>query len=165
MKLGVAAVLGFAVALAASAEPPQTKISVFSGKPVPRFESLRYSAVHGRAGPSLDHPILWRYEREGLPVLVIKESLDWRRVRDPDGAEVWVMARMLSSNPTIFARSDVTLRRSPHDDAPAVAVLAEGGVAEVIGEEGGWIRLEAAGRRGWARREGFWGVAPDEAGL
>ncbi|MEO0982249.1 MAG: hypothetical protein AAFX03_06315 [Pseudomonadota bacterium] len=52
MKLGVAAVLGFAVALAASAEPPQTKISVFSGKPVPRFESLRYSAVHGRAGPS-----------------------------------------------------------------------------------------------------------------
>ena len=50
------------------------KISRFSGKPLPRFESLRYSAVHGRRGPHLDHPILWRYEREGLPMLVVRET-------------------------------------------------------------------------------------------
>ena len=37
------------------------KISRFSGKALPRFESLRYSAVHGRQGPTLDHEILWRY--------------------------------------------------------------------------------------------------------
>ena len=43
------------------------KISRFSGKPLPRFESLRYSAVHGRQGPNLDHQILWRYELKRGP--------------------------------------------------------------------------------------------------
>ncbi len=76
------------------------KVSRFSGKPLPRFESLRYSAVHGRRGPDLDHPIVWRYEREGLPMLIVRETHGWRRVRDPDGDEVWMQARMLSEAPT-----------------------------------------------------------------
>ena len=92
-------------------QPPAIKISHFSGKPVPRFESLKFPAVHGRIGPSLDHPIAWKYEREGLPVLILKESKDWRFVRDPDGDEVWVHARMLSGARTVLIRRETELKR------------------------------------------------------
>ena len=94
-------VVGLGVFASEARQQAETiKISRFSGKPLPRFESLRYSAVHGRQGPNLDHPILWRYEREGLPMLVVRETHGWRRVRDPDGDEVWMQARMLSATRT-----------------------------------------------------------------
>ena len=56
-----------------------------SGFPVPRFVSLKAGVANGRAGPEQAHPIVWRYVRAGLPMEVIAETADWRRVRDPDG--------------------------------------------------------------------------------
>ncbi|MEM9377179.1 MAG: SH3 domain-containing protein, partial [Pseudomonadota bacterium] len=79
--LMMAVLSGLRFAVVEAREPAETiKISRFSGKPLPRFESLRYSAVHGRQGPNLDHPIVWRYERAGLPVLVVRETHGWRRI-------------------------------------------------------------------------------------
>ena len=94
----IAAVFLAMPALADSGQSGAAKVEIshFSGKPVPRFENFRFAAVNGREGPSESHRILWRYERAGLPVLIVKESRNWRRVRDPDGDEVWVHARMLA---------------------------------------------------------------------
>ena len=76
----------FLLCAAAAAEGPQvTRISQFSGKAVPRFETLKFAAVNGRSGPSREQSVVWRYERKGLPLLIIKETRDWRRVRDPSG--------------------------------------------------------------------------------
>jgi len=73
-----------------SAAAQSVKISQFSGKPVPRFASLRYGLVNGRIGPSTDHQVAFEYERAGMPVLIIKETTDWARVRDFEGDEVWI---------------------------------------------------------------------------
>ncbi len=161
---GMAAFWAFATASAAG-EPPARIVSHISGEPVPRYESLRYAAVHGRSGPSLDHPIVWRYERKGLPMLIVKESPGWRRVRDPDGAEVWVLARMLGAERTVMTRGSVVLRRKPDEGARGICILAEGVVAEIIAEADGWLRLSVAGRKGWIQRSGLWGLNPDETGL
>ena len=56
-----------------------------SGKaalPVPRFVSLKSDKVNVRRGPSTDQAIVWVFSRAGLPVEVISESDNWRRVRD-----------------------------------------------------------------------------------
>ncbi len=163
----LAGCLGFALsaAVAAAAEGPAAKISQFSGKPVPRFETLRYSAVNGRAGPSRDHPILWRYEREGLPVLIIKESRDWRRVRDPDGDEVWMHSRMLRAAPRAVVRHDALMRAKASETAPDVARLRSGVLATVKRCEAVWCEIEAGGRAGWLLRTHLWGVEESEAPL
>ncbi|MEO1568415.1 MAG: SH3 domain-containing protein [Pseudomonadota bacterium] len=135
-----------------------TTISHFSGKPVPRFESLRYSAVNGRAGPGKDHQILWRYERQGLPVLIIKESRDWRRVRDPDGDEVWIRGNQLSAAAHALVRRETVLRASPDPEARPVAKLAEGVLAELGPCDAGWCRLETPRGKGWAARADLWGA-------
>lgn len=144
---------------------PVVKISQFSGKPVPRFESLKYPAVHGRIGPSLDHPIAWKYERKGLPVLIIKESQDWRFVRDPDGDEVWVHARMLSGARTVLVRSNIELKRKASPDADAVAVLQNGVVARLTACSAGWCEVSVDRRKGYAIRSVLWGSDANEAGL
>lgn len=134
------------------------KISRFSGKPLPRFESLRYSAVHGRQGPNLDHQILWRYEREGLPMLIVRETHGWRRVRDPDGDEVWMQARMLSDSRTALVTRDVDLKRRPGQDAASKARLKSGVIAELADCEDGWCKIKVDRQTGWLPQSDLWGT-------
>lgn len=137
---------------------PEARLSHITGEPVPRFASLRYSEVNGRAGPSQNHPILWQYRRQDLPVLIVKESIDWRRVRDPDGDEVWVHARMLEANRTGLIRIDTPMREGPRSDAPVAARLEAGLVVKLGDCLRHWCDVRVQGRRGWAIREAVWGA-------
>lgn len=144
---------------------PATKISHFSGKPVPRFESLKFPAVHGRIGPSLDHPIAWKYERQGLPVLILKESQHWRFIRDPDGDEVWVHARMLSGARTVMVRQETEMKRKAGEEAVSIALLKPGAIAELKACSSSWCEISAERFKGFVRRQLLWGSHSGEAGL
>lgn len=138
---------------------PEPRVSQFSGKLVPRFESLRYSTVNGRAGPSLEHPIRWRYERAGLPVLILKESPDWRWVRDPEGEEVWVHARMLSNVSTAMVQRETMLKVQATSEAEAVAILQAGAIVSLKSELEGWTEIMVNDLRGWVESDALWGEA------
>src|SRR5687767_10721588 len=58
--------------------------------PLPRFASLDSGEANLRAGPGKDYPILWVYQRKGLPVEIIQEFDTWLRIRDRDGTVGWV---------------------------------------------------------------------------
>lgn len=149
--------LGFGLPVCADTEP---RMSQFSGKLVPRFDSLRYSTVNGRAGPSLDYPIQWTYERAGLPVLILKESPDWRWVRDPEGTEVWIHARMLSGKPAAMIRNEAVLKTAAATEAEPIAILQAGAIVTVTSLAEGWARVEAGGFSGWVGTGDIWGAAP-----
>lgn len=157
--LGIFA-LALGVAAPCAIADPETRISPFSGKPVPRFESLRYATVNGRSGPSLEYPIAWRYERAGLPVMIVKESPQWRRVRDPEGAEVWVHARMLSAALTGIILQDATLKETALPESGDVAILQAGLVVELLDAGGNFVKIRQAGLTGWVRQEEVWGHLP-----
>lgn len=157
--------MALVASLGLSAQEAHTTISQFSGKPVPRFETLRYSAVNGREGPGRDHRILWRYEREGLPVLIVKETYDWRRVRDPDGDEVWMHARMLSAAPRALVRHETELRDKPSESARTMAKLKDGAMVELDGCDGAWCEVTLERRKGWTLRAHLWGADASEAPL
>ena len=55
--------------------------------PVPRFVSLKFGEVYARKGPGEDHRILWVWRSKGMPLEVVAETSDWRRVRGPDGVD------------------------------------------------------------------------------
>jgi SH3-like domain-containing protein len=136
----------------------QARTSDFSGLPVPRYSSLRYDQVNGRAGPSLDYPVQWSYERLGLPVVIVRESQDWRKIRDPQGDEVWVHSRMLAEQRTAMAVEPGAIRRQPSGRSPATATYDAGAVVTLGACENGWCRVEAEGRKGWAAASELWGA-------
>lgn len=138
---------------------PEVTISHVSGKPVPRFEALRFGRVNGRTGPSEDHSVAWDYQRVGLPVLVLKETEGWRYVRDPDGAEVWMHARMLTESGTAMALSHTTLMASPRRDARAVAEMEAGAVVTLGRCETGYCHVSSGRHGGWAPRAALWGAS------
>jgi SH3-like domain-containing protein len=132
--------------------------------PLPRFASLDSNEANLRAGPGTDYPILWVYQRRGLPVEIIGEFDTWRRIRDRDGTVGWVQQNLLSGKRGALVIDEArTLRTDPTGGAKAVAILQPGVVAE-IAECGtdNWCRVEVKGYKGWLRRDDFWGTYPDE---
>lgn len=138
---------------------PAPVISRFSNKPVPRFETLRWAEVNGRTGPSLSSPIAWQYNRKGLPVMVVKESGEWYRVRDPAGDEVWVHMRMLDEGTTALVTRTAVLTSEPDRSSGGVAEIGKGVLVEVLTCESALCEVETAGYRGWMPRASLWGAS------
>ena len=130
------------------------------------YVSLRVAGANGRHGPGLDQRVDWIYQRAGLPLQVTGQSGPWRRVRDPDGGEVWMHVQNLDARRTFFAPPgrEIVLRRAPQASAQAVARLAPGVVGALTGCEGEWRRVSVGGRVGWAKQDALWG-GEDCAGL
>lgn len=136
-----------------------------SGFPVPRFVSLKVSVAHGRSGPSRDHPIAWRYVREGLPLRITAEAPGWRRVEDPDGEVTWMHHSLLSGRRTVYMYTETLLRIRPDEDANVEAVAEAGAILELERCADGWCRLEAQGHHGWVPADQIWGIMPADLGL
>lgn len=141
-----------------SGEGLSARVSDFSGLPVPRYSSLKFEEVNGRAGPSADYPVEWTYKRQGLPVVIVRESEDWRKIRDPEGDEVWVRSRSLSSSRTVAAIQPGAIRSDPNTRARTVVKFAAGAVMNLEACRNDWCQVEAQGRRGWVPRVQMWGA-------
>ncbi|MEM7744939.1 MAG: SH3 domain-containing protein [Pseudomonadota bacterium] len=146
-----------------SARAEQTELGAVTNLPVPRYVSLRSSRINVRRGPGLDYRKDWVFRRAGLPVQVVDEYGDWRRIVDKDQAGGWVYHAMITGRRTVvITADDVVFRKDPADTAAATAQAERGVVARLrkCGET--WCEVEADGHRGWVPKTAVWGVDPGE---
>lgn len=130
-----------------------------SGYCVPRYLSLKAGEVFGRKGPGMTYDKVWTYHVRGLPVQVIAETREWRKICDPDGQTTWVHISMLDGRRAVVAREDAPLRRKPSDSAGATAELRGKAMAQLDRCEEGWCKVKVGGASGWTRADALWGVA------
>lgn len=152
------AVLCAGVAPAVAAAERQTP----SGLPVPRYISLKFAKVNARAGPGDDHRLLFVYKVKGLPVQVVAETAEWRRVCDPEGSLVWVHKRTTDGRRTVMNTSHarVPLLRRPRPDARVAAFLNPRALAALDRCQKGWCKVHVDGVTGWAKEGQLWGTSP-----
>jgi len=160
LVLGSALVFG----LAFGAQAQQQPNGPVSGLPVPRFVSLKSDRVNLHEGPSKDHRTLWVFERAGLPVEITAEFETWRKIRDSEGAEGWVLHSLLSGRRTAIVapwkKEPLLLTASDH--ATGVARLAPGVIGNLRKCDGTWCRIAGQGFDGYMSQENLWGVYPGE---
>ena len=146
-----------------------------SGLPLPRFVSLKAERVNMRVGPGKQYAVTWRYMKSGLPLEVIQEYDNWRRVRDSQGDMGWIHGSLLSGTRTAIAtpwrnardaRNAITLYRQARAGADAVAILQPGVVGKIETCDGAWCALEIRHQdrvlRGFTAQADLWGAYPDE---
>ncbi len=141
---------------------PQNKL------PLPRFVSLRSDKVHVRIGPSQNHEIRWTFAKAGLPVEIIAEFENWRRIRDSEGADGWVHQAMLSGRRTAIVRGNSGAKTIPvyqrtNGEGSLIAELQPGVLASVRACAKGWCRISGERFDGYILQTLLWGVYPDEA--
>ncbi|KAA9366660.1 MULTISPECIES: SH3 domain-containing protein [Ochrobactrum] len=141
-----------------------------SGLPVPRFVSLKPARVNLRVGPGRDYAVSWLFMKSGLPVEIIQEYDNWRRIRDADGTEGWVYQSLLSGKRTAITApwlknnegSMITMHRDPTETSGLAAEIEPNVIGTVRQCNGQWCRMDMQGTRGWIKQSDLWGVYPDE---
>jgi len=138
-----------------------------AAKKMPYWASLNAGEVMMRKGPGRNFPADWLYKRKGLPVKVVKaykaEHAEWRRIQDPDGAEGWVQANLLTEKRSALIVGDVRpLRQKPAPDSPIVWRAEPGVVGSISQCANGWCLFDAKGRVGYVEISQLFGVAADE---
>jgi SH3-like domain-containing protein len=147
------ATLGGGASLAADRPTP-------SGLPVPRYVSLKFDTVNARAGPGDDHRLLWIYHSRGLPVQVVAETSEWRRICDPEWGLAWVHKRTTDGRRMVMntAPKPLAIHRSAVRDSRVVAYLNARALAALVRCNQGWCRIRADGVTGWSPATQVWGV-------
>lgn len=138
-----------------------------SGLPVPRFVSLKAEKVNVRTGPSSDHDVSWVYQIKGLPVEIISEFETWRRIRDAQGTEGWILKNMLANKRNVliapWRKNELTpLYATANLQSGWVANLAPGAFGEIAACDGEWCDIKINGFRGFVQQEKLWGAYPGE---
>lgn len=147
---------------AATAAPGASAIKT-SGLPVPRYVAIRSNEVNARTGPSTQYPIQWVFSRRGMPVEVTAEFDTWRRIRDREGAEGWVMQGMLTAKRSVMVSGEIrTLRREPSPSARPIARAEPGVIAKLLRCRDEWCEVDGGDYRGWLKRSDVWGVYTTE---
>lgn len=131
--------------------------------PLPRFVSLKSEEANIRKGPGLNYGIKYVYVKKNIPLEVIAEFEQWRKVRDIDGDEGWVHRAMLNGKRSITVTNYThTMYKSPSKDSYPMALVEAGVSAELLECEDTWCKIGVEEQKGWIEREALWGVYPDE---
>lgn len=153
----------------AVAAMPEQSPGSSTGLPVPRFVSLKSGKANVRRGPGTDFPIDWVYMKSGVPLEVIAESNNWRRIRDHEGDGGWIWHSMITGERTAIVDateddgSPVALHARPQGDAAVVAYAEKGYVARVRSCRARWCRLDIRGLEGWIPQDHLWGIYAGES--
>lgn len=141
-----------------------------TGLPIPRFVSLKSGKANMRVGPGGKYQVAWLYQKKGLPLEIIQEFDNWRKVRDAEGNEGWMLHSLLSGKRTAIINpweSDkqkglADLKSKSDPASSTVAKIEPGVVAEVdyCGEK--FCHLTIAKTDGYVSKANVWGVYPDE---
>ena len=133
----------------------------------PRFVSLKHDQAFARKGPGKQYPIGWVYNRKSLPVEIILEYSDWRKVRDPLGEVSWMHKSQLSGNRTALVvpkggNPYALLYKDKNIDSKILARLEESLIINILECESEWCNVRHGDFKGWIKRKSLWGIYPTE---
>ncbi|MBV9569399.1 MAG: hypothetical protein JO172_14810 [Hyphomicrobiales bacterium] len=159
--------LGMALTLSAQAGAEDAGVGPVTKLPMPRFVSLKADSVNLREGPNRDHPVKWIFKRAGLPVEITAEFEQWRRIRDSEGTEGWVLQNLLSGRRTVliapWSKEDaINLFERPDAGSATIAKLQPRVLASVHDCSRNWCRLKSDKFDGYIQEDKLWGVYPRE---
>lgn len=161
MGLLALALAGAAPAVGAAADKDRPTPS---GMPVPRYVSLKFDEVNARSAPGDDSRLLWVYRAKGLPVQVVAETLEWRRICDPEHGLAWVHRRTTDGKRMVMRLQPqpLALHAQANPKSRVTASLASRALAELDRcDKEGWCKLKAGHASGWTPAAEVWGTAEE----
>ena len=138
-----------------------------TGLVLPRYASLKTDRVNLREGPSKDHATKWVFQRAGLPVEITAEFETWRKVRDSEGSEGWVLHSLLSGRRTVLVapgkkNENFKIFTRASESADLAATLQSGVIGNIRTCDGAWCLIDGEGFKGYIKQSNLWGVYPGE---
>ena len=133
-------------------------LALAQSKP-PYWASINAGKARMRTGPGQQFPVVWMYQRAGLPIKVVATYPSWRKVEDPDGTQGWMQANLISDTRTAIVTGEIRPMRAEPSPTAKIVWRAEPGVTGKITDcANGWCKLDVGGKLGYIETAHLWGA-------
>jgi len=135
-----------------------------------KFKSLKSNKTNVRQGPSLEHDILWTYQKRNLPIEVLEDIQGWSRIRDYEAKTGWIKNTLISANRTAIVEPWNIKDKNSHfseiyqnnDKKKLEMRLQSGVIVKVLECDGKQCKLKVSDREGWINQDLIFGVYQGE---
>jgi len=127
------------------------------------IRSLKNNKVNVRLGPYKTYPVKFIYKNKYLPVLIIDEHYNWRKIKDYDNDVGWVHISQLSrSRTTVTTINNEVIFSSPSIYSKPKAKLEIYQILLVKECNKLWCKVKNSKTNGWIKKDHLWGVKKEE---
>ena len=121
------------------------------------FLMLKNSKVNVRYGPSFDYPIKFIYKKKFLPVEIIDQKENFRRIIDHKKNSGWVHISQLQKVKSVITLNDINIFKKPSKFSKPVVKAKAGRLLLIKKCEKSWCKIETGKYLGWTEVRNLWG--------
>lgn len=136
-------------------------ISPFSLQAIEFFVSLKSSEVNMRVGPGKEYPIAWVFMRANLPMILMAEFDQWRKVKFIDGTVGWVHKNMISRKSSAIVTENYAIMYRHASKKHPIAKIEKGVVVRILKRDGDFVKADINNQKGWIEKKFLWGINED----
>ena len=122
-----------------------------------KFLMLKKDEVYVRYGPSFDYPIKYIYKKINLPVQIIDEKENFRKIIDHKKNGGWIHRSLLRKSKSLITTSNKILFKKPTKFSEPLARLDKGRLLIVKKCEKNWCNIQTEKFSGWIEKNNIWG--------
>ena len=122
------------------------------------FLSLKNNKVNVRYGPGFDYPVKFIYKKKFLPIKVIDEKENFRRIIDHKKNSGWIHRIMLRKlNSLIVLEEKIVFKKNSKFSKPLVK-LEKGRLVIIKKCQINWCKIKTDNYIGWIDTKNLWGI-------
>ena len=135
-----------------------------TGYKLPRFVSLKSNDSNLRIGSSTNYPIVLKYINANMPIEIIDEYSDWRKINDHKGNLGWLHKSLIKGD-------RYAIIQSAHNSSVQIYNKPMGKLIGKIGKNNivkintcllKWCLVSHSNNKGWITKKNLWGVYEKE---
>ena len=121
------------------------------------FLMLKNSKVNVRYGPSFNYPIKFIYKKRFLPVEIIDNKENFRRIIDHKKNSGWIHISQLQKVKSVITLNDINIFKKPSKFSKPVVKAKTGRLLLIKKCEKSWCKIETGKYSGWVEVRNLWG--------
>ena len=140
------------------------EIGSSTGYKIPRFVSIKSDEANLRIGSSKNYPIILQYKIKDMPVEIVDEYENWRKIIDIEGNQGWMHKSLLKGNRFAIIKNKKNLN-TQFFSKPNGHVIGEIGKLNIVKIKRclqKWCLVSKNDIKGWVIKKDLWGVYKNE---
>ena len=135
-----------------------------SGYKIPRFVSLKSDKVNLRIGSSTNYSIILQYNKINLPVEIIDEYKNWRKIIDIEGNKGWINKNLLKGDRYAMINTDKKLYVNVFSkpDGKKIGQIENLVIIKLKRCLIKWCLFKTGKQKGWIKKNKIWVTYKDE---
>ena len=121
------------------------------------FLLLKNNKVNVRYGPGFDYPIKYIYKKKHLPIKVIDNKENFRRIIDFKNNSGWIHSSQLKKGKSFILLKDQTLFSRPSKYSRPILKIEKGRLLLVKKCKKKWCKIKTKNYQGWIKKNNVWG--------